>query len=172
MFVEKEILIGNEQVTVTVNARGETKIVEFNGAQHEVRYVPLPDGRGICLVDGRVVEWSEMGGDSMHYVRSGGRLHHLKIVDPRALRRRASAGGLGLGTAEIKAPMPGKVVDVLVEKGQKVEANEGIVVLEAMKMENELRAPIDGIVSRLEAKVGSTVEPGRVIAVIEPGESS
>lgn len=170
--MEKEILIGDDQVTVAVGDSGAARVVEIEGKRHEVRYVPLPDGRSICLVDGHVVEWSAMGGDSMHYVRIGGRLHHLKIVDPRALRRGAAAGGPGLGTAEIKAPMPGKVVDVLVEEGQKVEANDGIVVLEAMKMENELRSPIDGIVTRLDATVGSAVEPGRIIAVIEPGESS
>ncbi|HEY7447002.1 MAG TPA: biotin/lipoyl-containing protein [Vicinamibacterales bacterium] len=75
--------------------------------------------------------------------------------------------GIGSGPARIMAPMPGKVVRVLVTVGQNVQAGEGIVVVEAMKMENELRAPRAGVVREIAARPGLSVEVGAVLAVVD-----
>ena len=85
----------------------------------------------------------------------------------RSYRSRASSPqGTGSGPAQIVAPMPGKVVRVLVTAGQSVQAGEGIVVVEAMKMENELRAPRAGVVKQVMARPGQSVESGSVLAVV------
>jgi len=97
-----------------------------------------------------------------------GAAHHaVTLVDPKRLRSARGAGEHGDGAAKIAAPMPGKVVRVLVEAGQKVEAGDGIVVVEAMKMQNEMKAPKSGILVTLNAEVGATVNGGDLLAVIE-----
>jgi acetyl/propionyl-CoA carboxylase alpha subunit len=84
-------------------------------------------------------------------------------------RRSAHADGAlhGRGQIAIAAPMPGRVVRVLVSAGQEVEARQPVVVVEAMKMENELRAPRAGLVREITVVAGTSVEAGRVLAVIE-----
>lgn len=81
--------------------------------------------------------------------------------------RGGSAGPAAAGTQQITAPMPGKVVKVLVKAGDEVKARQGVVVVEAMKMENELRAAKDGRVADVLVTEGTSVEAGRVLAVIE-----
>jgi biotin carboxyl carrier protein len=66
--------------------------------------------------------------------------------------------------------MPGKVVKILVEVGQQVEMDEGLVVIEAMKMENELRSPIQGVVTKITVQEGGAVETGTLLVIIEPPE--
>lgn len=89
-----------------------------------------------------------------------------RVEDPRSLRSRRRHSGAD-GPAVLKASMPGRVVRVLVEKGQEVAAHQGIVVIEAMKMQNELKAPRDGRVADLRAVPGAAVASGEVLAVIE-----
>jgi biotin carboxyl carrier protein len=88
-----------------------------------------------------------------------------------ARRRRASAGidpfSAADGEQEIVAPMPGKVVRVLVAPGDQVTVRQGLVVVEAMKMENELRSPKDGRVKDVRVQQGTLVEAGRVLVVVE-----
>ena len=93
----------------------------------------------------------------------------LEVLDLRRMNlRRAQQSSIAQqGTATITAPMPGKIVAVLVEEGQQVAANTGLVVVEAMKMENELRAPKAGIVRQISAQVGAAVESGAMLCVIE-----
>jgi biotin carboxyl carrier protein len=79
----------------------------------------------------------------------------------------AEAGAHGHGQASITAPMPGRVVRVLVEPGDEVSARQGVIVVEAMKMENELRAPRAGRVKEVSVAAGMSVEAGRILAVIE-----
>ena len=79
-------------------------------------------------------------------------------------RRRAVSGG---GAARVVAPMPGRVVKVLVESGQAVEDRQPLVVVEAMKMENELRSPRAGIVTTVAVTEGMAVESGAVLIVVE-----
>jgi len=97
----------------------------------------------------------------------GGRLWTFHLSDPaRALLR--SRRGAGRGAGLVKAPMPGRVVRILVEPGQQVKSGEGIVVVEAMKMENELSAPRDGVVTQVHVSEGDTVESGA--ALIQVGD--
>jgi biotin carboxyl carrier protein len=96
-----------------------------------------------------------------------GNSHRVTIIDPRRLRADEDSDRHHHGSAEITAPMPGKVVRVLVEAGQAVEAGAGLVVVEAMKMQNELKAPRAGAVVSIDVAAGDTVEAGAILAVIE-----
>ncbi len=89
---------------------------------------------------------------------------------PRGHRRRAAGidpFAATTGEQEIVAPMPGKVVKVLVARGDQVAVRQGLVVVEAMKMENELRSPKDGRVKDVRVEQGMSVEAGRVLVVVE-----
>ena len=88
-------------------------------------------------------------------------------VNGRRKGRAADGGVHGDGEISIVAPMPGRVVRVLVSPGDEVAARQGVIVVEAMKMENELRAPRMGRVKEVGVTAGTSVEAGRVLAVIE-----
>jgi biotin carboxyl carrier protein len=96
-----------------------------------------------------------------------GRSYEIRIIDPKRLRSGQDAAGHGHGAAEIVSPMPGKVVRILVAPGDAVEAGAGIIVVEAMKMQNEMKAPKAGVVISINAESGATVSAGDVLAVIE-----
>lgn len=90
-----------------------------------------------------------------------------QVNDPRSLRGRRSRADTQHGARPVKASMPGRVVRLMVEEGDTVEAQQGILVIEAMKMLNELRAPKPGRVVELRVSAGETVATGQVLAVIE-----
>jgi biotin carboxyl carrier protein len=92
--------------------------------------------------------------------------YEIEVRDPRRWSRQSRTGARG-HAQDIKAPMPGKVVRVLVAVGDAVEAGQGIVVVEAMKMQNELKAPSPGKIVSIAAKVGATAAAGEVLATIE-----
>jgi biotin carboxyl carrier protein len=85
----------------------------------------------------------------------------------RRAREVSGAGARGAGRQRVTAPMPGKVVRVLVEPGDDVKARQGLVVVEAMKMENELRAARDGRVREVLVSEGQSVEAGTALVVVE-----
>lgn len=93
----------------------------------------------------------------------------FQLEDPQTLRKaKAAAGGDKIhGPAPVKAMMPGKVIKVLVKKGEKVAKGQGLLVMEAMKMENELTSPKDGVVTSLNATEGQSTESGAILAIIE-----
>jgi biotin carboxyl carrier protein len=91
----------------------------------------------------------------------------VQIRDPRSLRRRKDGAGDDLSPKELVAPMPGKVVRILVSEMTEVEAGQGIVIVEAMKMQNEIKSPKKGILQKLFAAEGSNVNAGDVLAIVE-----
>jgi biotin carboxyl carrier protein len=97
----------------------------------------------------------------------GGRRYGFEVEDPRSLQGRRGAGAGTEGPRSVKAPMPGRVVRLLVEVGEDVEEGQGVVVIEAMKMQNELKSPKAGRVVRVGAAVGDTVGSGDVLVVVE-----
>lgn len=98
-----------------------------------------------------------------------GRVIRFEMLDERRKKmKEAQSTRFDLaGAAAITSPMPGKVIKVLVKEGEEVKEGQGIIVVEAMKMENELRAPKDGKVTDIRAKEGQAVEAGATLVVIE-----
>ena len=91
----------------------------------------------------------------------------IEIIDPKRLRSGQNSGGHHHGVAQIVAPMPGKVVRVHVEAGATVEKGAGVIVVEAMKMQNEMKSPRAGVVVSVNVKPGDTVNAGDVLAVLD-----
>jgi biotin carboxyl carrier protein len=100
------------------------------------------------------------------YVSVGSRRFEYEVEDPRRWKRSGDAAG-GHGHAAILAPMPGKIVRILVAAGDDVEAGQGIIVVEAMKMQNEMKAPRAGRVAAIQVKENDSVVAGTVLAVID-----
>jgi biotin carboxyl carrier protein len=99
-----------------------------------------------------------------------GHLFHLESVDERTKLLAGSAGPVAAGKQVVQAEMPGKVVKICVEVGAEVGQGQGVVIVEAMKMENEISSPIDGIITEIEVSTNQTVEPGQTLFVVEPPE--
>jgi biotin carboxyl carrier protein len=95
------------------------------------------------------------------------RQHRVVVSDPRSLRAQRKRPGAGNGALQIKASMPGRVARVLVAPGEAVVAHQGIVVIEAMKMQNELKAARDGRIAEVRVDAGDKVASGQVLAVLE-----
>jgi len=96
----------------------------------------------------------------------GGRRLEFSVEDPRAWKHGGAGAGMH-GRASIVAPMPGKVVRILVKAGDEVKQGQGLVVVEAMKMQNEMKAPRDGRVTALEVRENDSVTAGSLLAVVE-----
>lgn len=99
-------------------------------------------------------------------VSVNGRVFHVEAFDPRSMRGRRGAAG-SEGRQNIVAPMPGRVIRVLIEAGQEVADGQGLIVVEAMKMQNEMKSPKAGRVVEVKTRGGATVGAGEILAVIE-----
>jgi biotin carboxyl carrier protein len=119
------------------------------------------------LVDGRSYEIKREQIATDLYVWVGSTRFAVELRDPRSLRSREKTGADEKGPRKVLAPMPGRVVRLLVAENSEVDAGQGIVVVEAMKMQNEIKSPKKGIVRKISATPGATVNPGDVLAVVE-----
>jgi biotin carboxyl carrier protein len=118
------------------------------------------------LIGGKAYEIKrERSATDMH-LWVGSVRYGVRVRDPRSLRSRQGADD-GKGPRKLVAPMPGKVVRVLVREEAEVEAGQGIVVVEAMKMQNEIKSPKKGVVRKLTASEGANVNSGDVLAIVE-----
>ena len=124
---------------------------------------PLADGQFSILIDGRSYRVAP-GAPGECFVN--GVPIAVEVLDPRALRSRGG-GASKSGHASIVAPMPGKVVRLLAAAGDQVEAGQGVVVVEAMKMQNEMKSPKTGRVVEVRTKPGAAVAAGEVLMVVE-----
>lgn len=117
-------------------------------------------------LDVRVAPVESAEGPARYLVHVDGEEFLIEVADPRQWRR--GGGGAQLeGAQRVTAPMPGRVVRLLVAEGQAVAAGQGLAVVEAMKMQNEIRSPKAGRVGRLSAAEGQTVAAGQALLVIE-----
>ena len=168
-----ELEIGGEMRTVELEPgeAGQHRVT-LDGQSFEVQWRLLRPGVLSLVVDGRsyrvVREDDASAGDGSGsaIVFSGGRFPY-RVEDPRSLKARRAHGGGSDGSRTIKASMPGRVVRVLAGRGETVEAHQGVVVVEAMKMQNELKSPKAGTVAEMRVVAGDTVSAGDVLAVIE-----
>ncbi|MGH9559267.1 MAG: biotin/lipoyl-containing protein [Bryobacteraceae bacterium] len=130
--------------------------------QGEFSVVPLVPGSYSIVIGGRSYEAIVSGGQ----VRVNGRAFSAEVFDPRSLRGRKTPG-IGEGPQKIAATMPGKVIRVLVSEGDAVVAGQGLIVVEAMKMQNEMKSPTTGRVAGVKTKPGATVAAGEALMTIE-----
>jgi biotin carboxyl carrier protein len=162
---------------VEIELDGKTRRVELTRIGERLRYVL--DGKA---VEADVVEVSPgiysilLGGQSFEAriesaatelrVSVCGRQYEAAIRDPRQWQRRRGGAIEVEGRQQAIAPMPGKIIRVLVKAGDAVEAGQGLVVIEAMKMQNEVRSPKRGTVERLLISEGQTINAGEVLAIV------
>ena len=113
-------------------------------------------------------------GPNLTYAHNRGEESELTVLDARAARRRnrERSANMGSGNLTIKSPMPGRIVKVMVELGQFVSAGQGVVIVEAMKMENELRAETDGIVDSIEVNADDRVEGNAILVRLKASEGA
>ena len=166
-------------MTYDVTIDGKSYRVELK--RGEQGYACRVDGREVALESvsvEREVLWLLLGGRSYEVRREAeangalhlmvrGRRYAAEVRDPRALRGRGAVAEAGAGPMRLVSPMPGKVVRVLKPEGAEVEAGEGVVVVEAMKMQNEIRSPRKGVVKKILAAAGVAVNAGEALAVVE-----
>jgi biotin carboxyl carrier protein len=160
---------GDHQIELTPSANGPAAggRLQFalDGESGEADWAEIGPGVYSILIGGRSHELrvtarrSDAGGALLYDVSIGPRTYHLEVRDPRR-RRRAGPEREHEGPQEILAPMPGKIVRVLVAENQEVEQGQGLLVIEAMKMQNELRAPGPGRVEKIYVAEGTGVEAG------------
>lgn len=110
------------------------------------------------------VKCERVAGDQHIWV--GSRRFSSEVRDPRSLRGRARVAD-DAGPKKLTAPMPGKVVRMLVSQGAEVEAGTGVVVVEAMKMQNEIKSPKKGMIQKIFVSEGAAVNAGEVLAIVE-----
>lgn len=163
--------------------------VVINGSTHRVELERIDANNWHCRVDGHDMQVDAaltardvlsilIGGKAYEIKRErslsgethvilGSARYSSEVQDPRSLRSRRASGAVAAGPAKLMAPMPGKVVRVLVKEHDEVEAGQGVVVVEAMKMQNELKAPKKGVVQKVMVAEGANVNAGDPLVVIE-----
>ena len=121
------------------------------------------------IVDGKSHEAYVQESDEIWQVLMRGQLYAVKVEDEREKRLRAAAGGGVAETGEfhLRAPMPGLVIAIPVTDGQEVKKGQVLLILESMKMQNELKSPRDGKVSRIRVKPGESVEQKQALLSIQ-----
>ena len=141
--------------------------VRIDGVEHRIDARPLAHDAVSLIVDGQSfsVEFEENGDDVVVLVRD--QIFRIDIADERRLRMRAASSRFTLeGNQSVASPMPGRVVKVLVRAGDEVTEGQALAVVEAMKMENELKAPKAGKVIEVQVSEGQAVEGGAVLVVV------
>ncbi len=169
MHRESTYLLRHEGREAHVGISGKTVLLD--GKQRDVSFEVEGSGRVLLIVDGRpytvLVEPTRNG---RRYVTVDGRRAELEILDERLrlLEKFSSTKADLTGLQEVRAPMPGLVVSIAVEPGDRVAAGDPLAVLEAMKMENELRSPVSGAVRSVHVRPGEAVGKAMLLLQIEP----
>ena len=165
------VTVGGEEREVTLEG-GSARVGDVEAEAHlsEVEGTPIR----LATIGGRVyrVVARRGGGPGQYTIELAGYRFEVEALDDRAraIRQLARAAGRPAGPASLFAPMPGLVVRVLVQAGDRVQSGQGLIVIEAMKMENELRARVGGVVRSVSVAPGSAVEKGALLVEFEPSE--
>jgi biotin carboxyl carrier protein len=160
-----EVTIGERTLEVQVRRADERWFVALDGGDEREVDITRPKPQLMSLIiAGQSYSAGLAATDDGWDVDLLGTHHPCQVVDPRRKALRLSAG-TDQGT--LSTSMPGKVVRILVSEGDTVSKGDPVAVVEAMKMENELKAPMDGVVAGIEAAVGQAVDAGSVLMRIE-----
>jgi biotin carboxyl carrier protein len=164
-----DIIISDKTYHVEIVRQGSRWAGKIDGQPFEVDAVPTArDILSIIEGEGNAYEVKrERALNGELHMLVGSSRYPCEVQDPRSLRTRRAASDATEGPQKIVAPMPGKVVRIIVPQGEPVEAGKGVLVVEAMKMQNELKSPKSGKVQKLLVAEGATVNAGDMLAIIE-----
>ncbi|HEX3092384.1 MAG TPA: biotin/lipoyl-containing protein [Candidatus Angelobacter sp.] len=140
---------------------------KLDGRELPLDVVSAQDGMLSLLLQGKSYEVKQETVGAESNVVVGQERFSASVRDPRSFRSRRRSGASEQGVMKIKAPMPGKVVRILAPAGSQVEIGQSVVVIEAMKMQNELKAPKTGVVKKINVEEGAAVEAGQALAEVE-----
>jgi biotin carboxyl carrier protein len=161
-----EITINGKNYRLDLNRADGRWSCRFDGRDFEIDAVLIrPDVLSLRIGDLAYEVKSERVTNNLH-LWVGSRGFAVEVRDPRSLRGRTRAGD-DHGPRKITAPMPGKVVRLLIREGDEVELGRGVAVVEAMKMQNEIKSPKKGTIQRILVSEGAAVNAGDVLAIVE-----
>jgi biotin carboxyl carrier protein len=156
--------VNNEKHNIEVKKVGDVVFAEVEGRKYELEATQPESNVWLFKFKGKIFE-CHVGSNGT--VNVGNNEFEVKLIDSKRLRGSGDGDILADGIAEIRTAMPGKIVKVLVEIGSEVLAGDGVIIVEAMKMQNEMKAPKDGIVKEIRFSAGETVNAGDILLVVE-----
>jgi biotin carboxyl carrier protein len=162
-----EVIIAGKTYRVDLVRAGEQWKCRLDGREVPLDIVSAEDGVLSLLWGGKSYEVKQETLGTESNVVIGHERFGVSVRDPRSFRSRRRAGVSDHGVMKIKAPMPGKVVRILAPAGTAVEAGQSVIVIEAMKMQNELKAPKTGVVKKITVTEGAAVEAGQALGEVE-----
>jgi biotin carboxyl carrier protein len=148
---------------------GHEHEITVNGEKYEIDFRDIAEGGILSLMlNHRSLEGIVEERDAFWEVLIHGELYNVQVQDERAYRLSKARGAVAAVTGEvtIQSPMPGLIIAVPVSVGLPVKSGQPVIILESMKMENELRAPRDGVVVRVSVQAGASVEKGQTLVTI------
>jgi biotin carboxyl carrier protein len=161
------VVVAGERVDLEIDLNDVRKIVaQVDGRAYSLEAKTVEPGVYWFNWNNRSVELSVTPAGEQYTVSVDGLRYPAEILDARAALRKAAQQGHD-GVVELRAPMPGKIVKILLQPGTEVSANQGILVMEAMKMQNEVKSPKSGIVKRIAVQENAAVNAGDLLAVVE-----
>lgn len=160
--------IDDKQYEIEIN---DDDRILVGGQPVELDFKSMSEGQPIysLILDGKSYEAIIELTDEGWQVMLRGQMYLIDIEDERQRRLRMASGGISTqsGELKLKAPMPGLIVDVPVEAGQEVEKGDNLIILESMKMQNEIKSPRQGKVARINCKSGDSVNQNQVLLILE-----
>jgi len=164
-----DVIIDNRQCRLELVRKGNGKngwLCKLDGREVGVDPVLIRHDVLSLLIEGVSYEVKRETTAAETHLWVAGARYRAEVRDPRSLHSRRASTGTAEGTKKILAPMPGKVVRVMVKEKMEVQAGQGVVVVEAMKMQNELKSPKQGIVQKVAVAEGASVNAGDVLLII------
>lgn len=163
------VLRNGEETPVEIEERGHLYRVRLADRTFDVDSASTNGAVRSLLIEGRQFEVSvRRKGPGQYSVRHTGSIDEVEVLDPLTyLAGQGSSRQAAAGPQQVKAYMPGRVVEVLVSEGDAVETGQGLIVLEAMKMENEIQAERTAVVGRILVTAGQAVEGGDPLFELE-----
>jgi biotin carboxyl carrier protein len=156
--------LNSEKHEVEITRDGEKVSAKIDGREYELEVSEVEPNVFLFKHDNQIQEiYAAPNG----IVNVGNHQLEVNLIDPKRLRGSSGAGGNADGIVEIKTAMPGKIVRILVAPGAEVASGDAVIVVEAMKMQNEMKSPKDGIIKEIKVEEAATVNAGDVLVIIE-----
>ena len=156
-------IINNQQYEIEIDEDGKALI---DGDERDVDFLNLGGSLFSVITENKSLEAVINDDEGRIAVMMGGRLFETQVLDERAILMMQRRGVQESGSGEVHAPMPGLIVEVTVQPDQQVEIGDTLIILESMKMQNELKSPIAGVVRSVQVAAGQAVEKNMLLVEI------